>query len=102
MSYFLYKGLKKPLVFFGLKDKYIYYIGVLLIGGFIFTIILNSIIGFEGILIGLVLGGIGIWVIFYWQDKKGIYNKTRNKNEIHIYPKQFKNKIVLKYQNEKK
>ncbi len=102
MGFFLYKGLKKPLVFFGLKDKYIYYAGAIVIGGFIFIAVLNSLMGFLGTVIGSAIIGIGVWGTFYLQDKKGIYNKTRNKNEVHIYPKQFKNKVMLKYQNEEK
>ncbi len=90
MSYFLYKGLKKPLVFFGLKDKYIYYALAAIVGGFIVVIILNSLLDFLGTMIGICITGASIWTIFYLQDKKGLYSKTVNKNEIHIYPKQFK------------
>lgn len=102
MGFFLYKGLKKPLVFFGLKNRYIYYAGGIIIAGFLLVAIMSSIIGLFGILLGGVLVGVGVWWTFYLQDKKGLYRKTKNKDEVHIFPKQFKNTILLKFQNEKK
>lgn len=96
MGFFLYKGLKKPLVFFGLKDKYIYYAGSLIIGGFILVAILNSFIGFSGTLIGFGIIGGGLWGIIYLQDKKGLYKKTRNHNQLHIFPKKIKNTNLLR------
>lgn len=94
-NYFLYKGIKKPLVFFGLKGKYIYYsLGILVIS-FVLIGIFSSITGFVGILIGLIICGILLWLIFKIQDKNGLFNKTKNKNELHIIPKMFKNKILI-------
>lgn len=90
MSFYLYKGLKKPLVLFGLKDKYIYYafgcVGV----GLVLSGVLSSFIGIWGTLLGLGIGGLGFWRMYSIQDKKGLYNKAKNDNELHIFPKRFK------------
>ncbi len=89
-------------MFFGLKDKYMYYTVGVIILGFIIIAILNSTIGFVGTMIGAGIMAIAIWSIFYLQDKKGLYKKTKNKNELHIFPKQIKNRTILEYHNEKK
>ena len=47
MGFFLYKGLKKPLVFFGLKDKYIYYAMGTAVGGLFCAAIFSSLIGIS-------------------------------------------------------
>ncbi len=85
MQYFhLYKGLKKPLVFFGLKGKYLLYaLGVILVGAF-FLLIGNVIFGFFGAILCIIFIGIALWGIFLIQDKKGLYNKTKNNDELHI------------------
>ncbi|MFN3773453.1 DUF4133 domain-containing protein [Cloacibacterium normanense] len=90
MSYPLYKGLKKPLVFFGLKGKYIYYALGVVVTGFVSAAIFSSFIGILGTLLGLGLGGFGAWRIYRIQDKKGLYNKTKNENELYIFPKKLK------------
>ena len=82
MGYYLYKGLKKPLVLYGLKDKYIYYamgcaVGGLM-GGMLISQLINVLTGF--IWIG-IFGGAIYW-IFKMQDEKGLYNKTKNHNQI--------------------
>ena len=91
MELYLYKGLKKPLVLFGLKNKYIIYAfgaGAL---GIIGLAVLPSFIGlFLGIIIGGAIGGAGIWYTFYLQDNKGLYQKQKNNEEIHIFPRRFK------------
>lgn len=89
MGFYLYRGLKKPLVFFGLKDKYIYYALGFVVLGFISVAVLSSLIGVVGLLGGAVAGG-GVWWVFRLQDTKGLYNKTKNNNELHIFPKRFK------------
>ncbi|HFK5512595.1 TPA: DUF4133 domain-containing protein [Elizabethkingia anophelis] len=93
MGFYLYKGLKKPLVFFGLKDKYIYYAIGTAVGGLVSAAVLSSFLGIFGSIGGLALGGLGIWWIFKTQDKKGLYNKTRNDGELFIFPKRFKIRI---------
>jgi hypothetical protein len=87
MSYPVFKGLEKPLVFFGLKDRYIYYalgviVGTLIIGG-----IASSILGNIALLIVFVMGGIAVSYIFKVQDKIGLYKKTKNTKQIHIVNK---------------
>ena len=78
MGFYLYKGLKKPLVFFGLKDKYIYYALASAVGGLIGAAVISSFLGILGTFLGLALGGGGIGIIYKIQDKKGLYNKTKN------------------------
>ena len=54
MEFYLYKGLKKPLVLFGLKNKYIIYAfgaGAL---GIIGLAVLPS---FIGLFLGIIIGG---------------------------------------------
>ena len=91
MGYFLYKGLKKPLMFFGLKDKYIYYAMGSAIGGLVTIAILSSLFGIFGMLIGAAIGGTGVFLSYKTQDSKGLYNKTKNEEELHIIPSNLKN-----------
>ena len=90
MGYFLYKGLKKPLIFFGLKDKYIYYAMGSAVGGIVIVAILSSIFGIFGMIIGAALGGTGVFLSYKTQDSKGLYNKTKNEEELHIIPSKFR------------
>ena len=90
MGYFLYKGLKKPLIFFGLKDKYIYYAMASAVGGLITVAILSSLFGLFGMIIGAAIGGTGVFLSYKTQDTKGLYNKTKNEEELHIIPSKFK------------
>ncbi|MBT2621310.1 DUF4133 domain-containing protein [Chryseobacterium sp. ISL-6] len=86
-SFFLYKGLKKPLVFKGLKGKYIYYAGAAFAGTMILGIILSKVIGFFiGIALAFGIGGGLMWNVFRLQKTRGLYNKTTNHNEIYIVP----------------
>ncbi len=86
-TYFLYKGLKKPLVFKGLKGKYIYYAGGSFVGTMILGVILSKVIGFFiGIALAFGIGGGLMWNVFRLQKTKGLYNKTINRNEVHILP----------------
>ena len=43
-----------------------------------------------GTVIGGAIGGAGIWYTFYLQDNKGLYQKQKNNEEIHIFPRRFK------------
>ena len=90
MGYFLYKGLKKPLIFFGLKDKYIYFAMGSAVGGLITVAILSSLFGLFGMIIGAAIGGTGVFLSYKTQDTKGLYNKTKNEEELHIIPSKFK------------
>ncbi|MDY0930707.1 DUF4133 domain-containing protein [Chryseobacterium sp. CFBP8996] len=100
MGYFLYKGLKKPLVFFGLKDKYIYYAMGSAVGGLVTVAVLSSLIGIFGTIAGAAFGVVGVWLSFRMQDKKGLYNKTKNDAELHVMPKKFDNSKLLKKQKQ--
>ena len=101
MGLYLYKGLKKPLVFFGLKGKYIFYaVGV--IGGGITAALILSKFGLLGSLLGLAITAAGVYFIFKRQDKYGLYDKTKNFNQILIFPKRLQNKNFLKNGNNKK
>ena len=55
MEFYLYKGLKKPLVLFGLKDKYIYQALACAAFGIICLAALPSLIGWIGFLIGAAI-----------------------------------------------
>lgn len=91
MGYFLYKGLKKPLIFFGLKDKYIYYAMTSAITGIILIAIFSSLFGILGLICGLILGSSGVYFSYKLQERKGLYSKTKNENELHIIASRFKN-----------
>ena len=100
MGFYLYKGLKKPLVFFGLKGKYIFYaVGV--IGSGVIAALILSKFGLLGSLLGLAVTAGGIYFIFKRQDKYGLYDKTKNFNQIFIFPKRFNNKRLLQHGNNK-
>ena len=101
MGFYLYKGLKKPLVFFGLKGKYIFYaVGV--IGGGVVAALILSKFGLLGSLLGLAVTAGCVYLLFKRQDKYGLYDKTKNFNQILIFPKRLQNKNFLKNGNNKK
>ena len=101
MGFYLYKGLKKPLVFFGLKGKYIFYAVGVIGGGVIAALILYKF-GLLGSLLGLVVTAGGVYLIFKRQDKHGLYDKTKNFDQIFIFPKKLNNKTFLKHGANKK
>ncbi|MCG7281602.1 DUF4133 domain-containing protein [Chryseobacterium taklimakanense] len=95
MGFYLYKGLKKPLVFFGLKGKYIFYaVGVIGVG--VVTSLALSKIGLIGSLLGLGITAGGVYLIFKRQDKRGLYDKTRNENQIYIFPKKISQRKTIR------
>lgn len=101
MGFYLYKGLKKPLVFFGLKGKYIIYaVGV--IGGGVIAALILSKFGLLGSLLGMAATAGGVYVLFKRQDKYGLYDKTKNFNQIFIFSKKFNNKRLLQNDKNKK
>lgn len=95
MGYYLYKGLKKPLVFFGLKGKYIIY-AVAVIGAGVVAALILSKFGLLGSLLGLLVTAGGVYLIFKKQDKNGLYDKTKNFDQTFIFPKKLNNKRFLK------
>ncbi|AZB28355.1 DUF4133 domain-containing protein [Chryseobacterium balustinum] len=101
MGFYLYKGLKKPLVFFGLKGKYIFYAGGVIAGGVVAALILSKL-GLLGSLLGLIVTGGGVYFIFKRQDNYGLYDKTKNFDQILIFPKRLHNNKLLKNGNSKK
>lgn len=95
MGFYLYKGLKKPLVFFGLRGKYIFYaVGVIGVG--VVTSLALSKIGLIGSLLGLGITAGGVYLIFKRQDKLGLYDKTRNENQIYIFPKRISQRKTIR------
>ena len=100
MGFYLYKGLKKPLVFFGLKGKYIIY-AVAVIGAGIISALVLSKFGLLGSLLGLAVTAGGVYLIFKRQDKHGLYDKNKNFDQILIFPKKLDNKKLLKNGNNK-
>lgn len=95
MGFYLYKGLKKPLVFFGLKGKYIFYaVGV--IGGGVISALILSKFGLLGSLLGIAVTAGGVYLIFKRQDKRGLYDKTKNFDQILIFPKRLDNNKLIK------
>lgn len=95
MGFYLYKGLKKPLVFFGLKGKYIFYaVGVIGVG--VVSSLALSKIGLIGSLLGLGITAGGVYLIFKRQDKRGLYDKTRNENQIYIFPKKISQRKTIR------
>lgn len=92
-GYFLYKGLKKPLIFKGLKGKYIYQGGGAFAGTLVSAIILSNVLGFAlGLLVAVAGGGFLIWNTFRRQKVNGLYNKTKNFDEIHVIRNRTKNR----------
>lgn len=60
------------------------------IGGLITAAILSSIFGIFGMIVGAVMGGSGVFFSYKTQDRKGLYNKTKNEEELHIIPAKFR------------
>jgi hypothetical protein len=88
-------------VFFGLKDKYIFYaLGV--IGGGVIAALLLSKFGLLGSLLGLLATGGGVYFIFKRQDKYGLYDKSKNFDQIFIFPKRIDHKKIFQHGNNKK
>lgn len=100
MGYYLYKGLKKPLVFFGLKGKYILYTVGIIGAGVICALILSKF-GLLGSLLGLAVTAASVYLLFKRQDKYGLYNKTKNFDQLFIFPKRVTNKSLLQRVNNK-
>lgn len=94
-GFFLYKGLKKPLVFKGLKGKYIYQGAGAFVGTLVGGIILSNILGFVlGLIVAIAVGSFFMWNTFRKQRVNGLYDKTKNFNEIHIMQNRIKNSSI--------
>lgn len=82
--YKIYKGVQKPLMFKGMKGKYIYISGAIIGGGLLFIIIFSSFLGFllsAGIGIGAIVGGIA-YVL--QKQSKGIYSKNKEQGKFIV------------------
>lgn len=90
MGFYLYKGLKKPLILLGLKNNNIYYALISIGGGFLLMIILSKFLGIIGNILGLGLGIGGAFIIRKRQEKFGLYKKTKNNDELFIFPNRIK------------
>lgn len=90
MEFKLYKGIKKPLVLFGLKDKYIYQAMGFILAGIVIAGVFNTWFGLYAVVIGFIIAGGGVWLMFYLQDKRGLYNKKKSKKELLIIPKRIR------------
>ena len=83
MGFYLYKGLKKPLIFYGLKGKYILYAAGVIGSGAVTALILSRF-GLLGSLLGILVTAGAVYLIFRRQDKHGLYEKTKNFDRIFI------------------
>ncbi len=81
-EYEVYKGLQKPLVFKGLKGKFIYWMAGGVLGTFMITVIANLLFGIVGALAIFAIGiGITFGSILHFQ-KKGLHTKDNTKGKI--------------------
>lgn len=94
MHYRIYRGVKKPLVLFGLKDRYIYHALVAAVLGLFLSVVLSSLLDFWGLLIGLGIAGALVSAIYRRQDRRGLYPKPREKNLLYM-PKSRQNFLKL-------
>ncbi len=79
IKYPLYKGLQKPLMFKGLKGKYIYIAAITAVSSLIVSLICFGLFGnFIGILVLAIGVGGGLFLIAQKQ-KKGLYSKKKLK-----------------------
>lgn len=87
--YAIYKGLQKPLVYRGLKGKFIFWgIGALLAGlvfGGLTIALVNMWLG-ALVLIGCIVGGL---LFIAGKQKKGLHSKSGDK-AIYIHPASLK------------
>ena len=86
-SFQIYKGLQMPLVFKGLKGKYIY---IALGSGLSALITMMILMAFVNLIVGLIafllLGGCGSLYVYFNKDK-GLQAKKRYKGVYVIPPK---------------
>ena len=75
----VYKGLQAPLMFKGFKGRFIYIGAGVVMGGFIISAIIISLVGnVPGIIALVLLWGGGFFYISQGQ-KKGLHNKKKTK-----------------------
>lgn len=83
----VYKGLQKPLVFKGIKGKFIYWSAGGILGAFFLSFGMNYLLGaFPAIAIAMVLVGGVMFFINKKQKDEGIYSKDKTFGIIRIEP----------------
>ncbi|MDM8242878.1 DUF4133 domain-containing protein [Phocaeicola barnesiae] len=78
-TYNVYKGLQKPLIFKGLKGKFIYIGGGCVIAALLVCAIVSTLTSFMwgGLTLCIVMfGGLGVTIIL---QRRGLHNKDRRK-----------------------
>ena len=85
IEYEVYKGLQKPLIFKGIKGKFIYWMAGGIIASFILSFLINYLLGtiISLIFAMCTIGG----VIFYCTKKQkteGIYSKDKTTGILYI------------------
>lgn len=68
---------------------------VVVIGCGVVAALVLSKFGLLGSLLGLAVTGGGVYLVFKRQDKHGLYDKTKNFDQIFIFPKKFSNKTLF-------
>jgi len=89
----IYRGLKKPLLLFGLKDKYIYQAISLGASGALLAIVLSSFLGLMGLVIGLLLAAGSIAAVYKLQERFGLHRKTKNEKTLYVYPSRMRTSV---------
>lgn len=87
MKYPVFRGIQKPLILFGLKDKYIYQAVGMAALGLLLAVVLSLFLGLWGTLIGLAIGAVLVQRIYQRQDRRGMYPKAKLKPELFVYPR---------------
>lgn len=84
-EYEVYKGLQKPLIFKGIKGKFIYWMAGGIISSFILAFIINY---FFGTIISIIVAMCGIGgIIFYCtrkQKEEGIYSRDKTRGIVYV------------------
>lgn len=95
-EYEVYKGLQKPLVFKGVKGKFIYWLAGGVLGSFILTIALNYFFGTLVAVLTFILALGTTFTTVHFKQKNGLHSKDKTKGIIYIksvYKRSFKNSL---------
>ncbi|MFL0137689.1 DUF4133 domain-containing protein [Tenacibaculum maritimum] len=85
--YLVYKGLQKPLVFKGIKGKFIYWSAGGILTSFFLSFGFNYLLGaFPALLIAMCLIGGLMFYVNKKQKNEGIYSKDKTFGVIRINP----------------
>lgn len=72
------------MVFFGLKDRYIYWALGALVAGLVFSVVLSLFLDLIGLVLGLLIAGSLLVLVFKWQEKKGLYPRPKDLMTIYV------------------